>query len=170
MVFAIWWKLSKNQKIVARSGVIQDTRLYLLSNKLLRKAKRLQFWHSFFVDVNRRMIDCDFVQLWLRKGQGFNTCMQGAISTIGIATVADEEILNSNLVYFGVPILFIQMDVVHPASEWLQCIDWEQLLVVEALLHGLTILCRAQPGMTKDFRDWNTFLYIHQQTTPNQVL
>ena len=66
MVFAIWWKLSKNQKIVARSGVIQDTRLYLLSNKLLRKAKRLQFGHSFFIDVNRRMIDCDFVQLWLR--------------------------------------------------------------------------------------------------------
>jgi len=45
--------------------------------------------------------------------------MQRAISTIGITTVADKEILNSNLVYFGVPILFIQIDVVHSASEWL---------------------------------------------------
>ena len=105
------------------------------------------------------MIYSDLAQLVLSQRERVNTRIDRAVTAITVGPVTDEKILYFDLVNYTLPIIDGKVLLSRTffanitCSEWLQGVHGQKLLIVEALLHGLAILCRVEPRVGQDLRD-----------------
>lgn len=85
--------------------------------------------------------------------------------------MTNKEVFNSDLVDFLALCPLNEetlcRTVVQP--EGLQSIYRQKLLIVESLLHRLSVLLIAKPGVGQDFWDRDSALRVHKKHAPDKV-